>query len=73
MAVSDEFVMNALLGLSAFHLSWTSQSQTTETVASQHRVKALRGLQVAVSNFSKENSDAVLAATIILSWQSKDW
>jgi hypothetical protein len=42
-------------------------------LAYQHRGYAFQGLQVSIGNFSKENSDAVLAASILLSWQVTDW
>jgi len=42
-------------------------------LAYQHRGSALKGLQEAIGAFSKENSDAVLAASILLSWQATDW
>lgn len=42
-------------------------------VAYQHCGAALAGLQPALGAFSKGNSDAVLAASILLSWQVTDW
>lgn len=42
-------------------------------LAYQHRGLALKGLQEAIGRFSKQNSDAVLAASILLSWQATDW
>lgn len=42
-------------------------------LAYQHRGLALKGLQEAIGRFSKGNSDAVLAASILLSWQATDW
>ncbi|TGZ79403.1 hypothetical protein EX30DRAFT_308912 [Ascodesmis nigricans] len=73
IAASHEFVMHALLGLSASHLSWLTSSPGTVQLSYQHRGRALRGLQQAIGNFSKHNADAVLAASILLSWQVTDW
>lgn len=42
-------------------------------LAYQHRGFAFQGLQESIGNFSKGNSDAVLAASILLSWQVTDW
>jgi hypothetical protein len=39
----------------------------------EHRAKALRGLRETIEVFSKENSDAVLAASLIFSWQEVEW
>ncbi|KIM95796.1 hypothetical protein OIDMADRAFT_33877 [Oidiodendron maius Zn] len=37
-----------------------------------HCEHALKGLQKAIASFSKENSDAVLASSIIMAWQAPD-
>ncbi|KAI5817316.1 hypothetical protein BZA77DRAFT_245301 [Pyronema omphalodes] len=73
IASRHDFVMNSLLGLSASHLSWLTASPATLQLAYQHRGFAFQGLQESIGNFSKENSDAVLAASILLSWQVTDW
>jgi hypothetical protein len=73
MALDYEYVMHSLLALSASHLSWLTACPATMHLAYQHRGLALKGLQEAIGEFSKENSDAVLAASILLSWQATDW
>jgi len=65
--------MHSLLGLSASHLSWLTECEATLQLAYQHRGLAFQGLQQSIGDFSKENSDAVLAASILLSWQVTDW
>ena len=65
--------MSALLTFSATHLAWITKSQETTNLAYYHRGVALNGLQSAIGNFSRENSDAILAASILLSWQASDW
>lgn len=65
--------MSAILGFSAFHLAWLTQNKDTENLACHHRVTALKGLQEAIGTFSKENSDAILAASLLLSWQATEW
>ena len=65
--------MHSILAFSASHLAWISQSQETRNLAYQHGAVALKGLQIAIANFSKTNSDAVLAASLLLSWQAHDW
>lgn len=42
-------------------------------MAYEHRGNAIKGLQEAIGSFSRENSDAVLAASLLLSWQATEW
>ena len=65
--------MHAIFAFSANHLAWISQSQQTRNIAFHHGGIALKGLHEAISNFSKANADAVLAASLLLTWQSTDW
>ena len=39
----------------------------------EYRGTALKGLHKAIGSFSMETSDAVLAASLVLSWQANDW
>ena len=73
MASKHRFVMNALLGLSASHLAWLTQSSETRQLALQYDGVALSGLHEAIGSFSKENSDPVLACSLLLSWQATEW
>lgn len=73
IALSNEFVMSAILALSASHLAWMTQNPETENLAYHHRGVALGGLQEAIGAFSRENSDAILAASMLLSWQATEW
>lgn len=65
--------MNALLALSATHLAWLTECPLTANMAYEHRGIALKGLHEAIGSFSRENSDAVLAASLLLSWQATEW
>jgi len=65
--------MSSILALSATHMAWMTNSQETHNLAYFHRGVALKGLQEAIGNFSQANSDAILAASILLSWQVSDW
>jgi hypothetical protein len=65
--------MSALLGMSAAHLSWVSENQEALQLSYEHHGVALNGLQAAVGQFSKQNADAIVAASILLSWQATDW
>jgi len=73
VALSSDFVMNALLALSAAHLAWQTKNGDTEHLAYHHRGIALKGLHEALSTFSEHSSEAVLSASMLLSWQAKDW
>ena len=72
-AFGYDFVMSSILALSATHIAWMTNSVETKNLAYFHRGVALKGLQGAIGNFSRVNSDAVLAASILLSWQVSDW
>lgn len=72
IAVSCDFLLHAVLGWSATHLAHVTGDQEIQQDAYMHRCEALRGLQVAIKSFSKENSDAVLCASIVMAWQSSD-
>jgi 3-methyladenine DNA glycosylase AlkC len=65
--------MSSILALSATHLAWLTNSVETWNLAYYHRSVANNGTKRAIGNFSNENSDAILAASILLSWQSSDW
>ncbi|CAL8574280.1 hypothetical protein XPA_000245 [Xanthoria parietina] len=68
-----DFVMSAVLAFAATHLAWLTRSTETKNLAYQHRGVALKGLHDAIGHFSRESSDAILAASILLSWQTSDW
>ncbi|KAJ5578565.1 uncharacterized protein N7459_007529 [Penicillium hispanicum] len=72
IALSNEFVMSSILALSAFHLAFLTRDHETKQLAYHHKVTALRGLQTAIGAFSKDNCDAILAASILLSWQATE-
>lgn len=68
-----DFVLHALLALSATHLAWLTKCSKTANLAYEHRGTSITGLHEAIGSFSRQNSDAVLAASLILSWQESDW
>jgi len=65
--------MHALLALSATHLAWLTECPLADQMAYEHRGIALKGLHEAIGSFSRQNSDAVLAASLLLSWQATEW
>ncbi|KAF2138124.1 uncharacterized protein K452DRAFT_234725 [Aplosporella prunicola CBS 121167] len=73
IASSYPFVMHSILAFSASHLAWISQSTETRNLAFHHGGIALKGLHEAIGNFSRANSDAVLASSLLLSWQATEW
>ncbi|CAG8096326.1 unnamed protein product [Penicillium olsonii] len=72
IALGSDFVMSAILGLSAFHLAFLTRDPDTKQLAFRHKVTALQGLQAALGSFSKDNCDAILAASVLLSWQAAE-
>ncbi|RMZ89587.1 hypothetical protein DV736_g3198, partial [Chaetothyriales sp. CBS 134916] len=73
VALSHDFVMSALLAMSAYHLAWQTQNSDTKNLAYHHQGVALKGLHEAIGAFSRDNSDAILAASMLLSWQAAEW
>lgn len=73
VALSNDFAMNALLAFSASHLAWQTKNNDTEHLVYQHKDIALKGLSDALGSFSEHNSEAVLAASMLLAWQARDW
>lgn len=72
-AEGHSFVMNSVLAFAATHLAWLTDSMGTKNLAYYHHGVALKGLHDAIGNFSRGSSDAILAASILLSWQTTDW
>ncbi|OBT50714.1 hypothetical protein VE04_09825 [Pseudogymnoascus sp. 24MN13] len=67
------FVMHALLAFSATHIAWLTECPIVRQMAYEHRGIALKGLHEDIGTFSRNNSDAVLAASLLLSWQATEW
>lgn len=73
IAVMSDFVMSSILAFSALHMASVTGSQETLNLSYHYRKIASKGLQSALGTFSKGNCDAVLAASLVLSWQATDW
>lgn len=73
IGTTHRFVMDALLAFSAEHISSITNCPMVGKMAFEHRGNALTGLSKAINAFSQANSDAVLGATLVLSWQATDW
>ncbi|KAI0598193.1 hypothetical protein F4775DRAFT_201253 [Biscogniauxia sp. FL1348] len=67
------YVMHSLLAFSAEHIAFLTNCPHVGSMAYEHRGIAFKGLQEAIGSFSPENSDAILAASLVLSWQATDW
>jgi hypothetical protein len=65
--------MHALLAFSAMHIAFITDCPLVGSMAFEHRGIALSGLHEAIGSFSRETSDAILAASLVLSWQATDW
>ncbi|KFA69126.1 hypothetical protein S40285_00002 [Stachybotrys chlorohalonatus IBT 40285] len=67
------YVMHALLAFSAMHIAFLTDCPLVGSMAYEHKGDALTGLHEAIGSFSRETSDAILAASLVLSWQATDW
>lgn len=65
--------MHALLAFSAMHIAFLTDCPLVGGMAFEHRGAAFSGLHEAISSFSRENSDSILAASLVLSWQATEW
>lgn len=73
IGANTPYVMHALLAFSAMHIAFLTDCPLVGGMAFVYRGNALSGLHEAIGSFSRENSDAVLAASLVLSWQANDW
>jgi hypothetical protein len=73
IGATHRYVLHSLLAFSAMHLAYLTGCPAVGNMAYEHRGVALKGLQEAISTFSRETSDAILAASLVLSWQATDW
>ena len=62
-----------MIVISANRLAYVTKSSAMLEDASFYQSLAVKGLRAALDSFSKENSDAVLAASILLLFQQKTW
>jgi hypothetical protein len=65
--------MSAVLASAACHLAWQTKNHETENLAYYHRGVTLKGLHEAISALSRQNSESILAASMLLSWQATEW
>ncbi|UNI22392.1 hypothetical protein JDV02_008284 [Purpureocillium takamizusanense] len=73
IGATTPYVMHALLAFSAMHIAFLTDCPLVGSMAFEHRGIALSGLHEAINSFSRETSDAILAASLVLSWQATDW
>lgn len=73
IGATHRYVLHALVAFSAMHMAYINECPLVGNMAYVHRGIALKGLQEGIGTFSRETSDAVLAASLVLSWQATDW
>lgn len=73
IGASHRYVLHALLAFSAMHITFWNECPLVGNMVYEYRGIALKGLHEAIGCFSRETSDAVLAASLVLSWQATDW
>ena len=70
MAFEFAFVMDAALAWSAAHWEIPNAGQQLGEQMTLRQLWVIQGLQNAITNFSSANADAILAASVLLAWQS---
>lgn len=73
IGATTPYVMHAVLAFSAMHIAFMAECDGVKNMASEHRALAISGLHAAIGSFSRETSDAILAASLVLSWLASDW
>jgi hypothetical protein len=73
IGATHRYVLHALLAFSAMHITFWNECPMVGNMVYEYRGIALKGLHEAIGCFSRETSDAVLAASLVLSWQATDW
>lgn len=69
---SRPYLVHACLAFTAVGLAWEQNSASIKTLAYHHGAIALRGLQEAMAVFADADRDAILLASLLLSWQAND-
>ncbi|KAK9462399.1 uncharacterized protein V1516DRAFT_670158 [Lipomyces oligophaga] len=69
-AQTEPFILHAFLALASAHLAFLFNSAELFRYSLEHKNAALCGTQIALTQFSKYNSENVLAASLLLCWQS---
>jgi hypothetical protein len=64
--------MYSLMAWAASHLAFSTDSFEAHTIARQYRLLSMQGLQEQIPTFNEKNADAVLSASLLLSWQAAD-
>lgn len=70
LALENECCRWAWLAQSASHIRTISPSEENVNLCRLYRVQAFASLQKAIDVFSPKNSDSILAASILLSWDA---
>ncbi|KAH8820261.1 hypothetical protein F5884DRAFT_865966 [Xylogone sp. PMI_703] len=73
LAVNFDFVASMIAAHVAGYLAIERRSSAIQKEAISLRISACQGLNRAISNFSRDNSDALLASSIIFSMQQTEW
>lgn len=67
-----DFVREAALAVSASRFAYGKDKAHFRMLAQKHERRAVQGLRLSLAQFQKQNSDAILATSILLSWQALD-
>ncbi|THY42723.1 hypothetical protein D6C98_08819 [Aureobasidium pullulans] len=72
ISVGCSFVRHSVCGLASTHLALLTQSSSMVYLAYYYRDLALRGLRESLTVLNRNNVDAMLAASCLLSWQAPE-
>jgi hypothetical protein len=72
IAEAFDFVRHAALSVSASRFAYGKDKAEYRLLAQKHQLRAVQGLRLSLAQLDKRNADAVLATSILLSWQAAD-
>ena len=64
--------MDALLAFAAMHMAHLTDCALVGLLGMKYSGRALTGLREAIGELTPQNADALVAASLVLSWQSTD-
>ena len=73
LGCSFDFLAHSIMAMAASHVAWLTKSIEVDSVAANYQSLASKGIREALTHFSRENADAILASSILLSVQVSEW
>ena len=73
LGCSYDYLAHSIMAMAASHVAWLTKSIEADSIAANYQSLASKGIREAIVHFSRENADAILASSILLSVQVNEW